>query len=400
MAQLTAKFKFTDLDGKLQEGEISEETYKEASDVSLSVSQLLARKYPTDATKYGSILSQALSSKGLVLKPNAELGLYPTRMSEVFNGVKTFAGAITSPDGDGNTTPAGRLFFPEVILQTIASALRENKGDFFAGYESLLSGTDAVNAPEFKRAIIDETAPEDSESMSTAQLAEPPAMVSITAANRTTPIPSKAIGLVISDQAIQTAAFDLVNLVMSRQAYGERVRMVNNNLSDVLNGNSDLGMSALSVAYVDTLDAAIVTDGAITQKAWVHYLRDNYEKMTITNIICTIDTALAIENRTNKPIYSGDDPRSPRIDTLFSIDNLGLTPPRVFLVDSSVVPDDRIVGLDNNWALRRVVNVSASYEAIESFLMRRAKAFRVDHGESLYRLYDDAFSLIDLATTP
>ena len=393
---LSTKFKFTDLNGQLQEGEITVTDYAAAAADSLSLTQYLNRKYPTDSAKHGGILQQAMASNGLLIRSDDGLGMQSTKLSEVFNGTRIQAGAITAPDGTANTTPAGRIFFPEVILQTIAAALLENKGDFFQGYESLIGGTETVNAPEFKRARIDVTAPEGSESMSTAQLAEPPVMVSITAADTTTAIPAKAIGLMVSDQALASTSFDLVNVVMGRQAYGERVRMVTAQLSDVINGNADLGMSALPTFQSSTLDSTAVSAVTFSQKAWVHYLRDNYEKMTVTNIICTIDTALALENRVNKPTNQNEDPRSSRIDTLFNIDNLGLTPPRVFLVDSSVVAEEMVVGLDSAWALRRYINVSANYEAIESFVLRRAKGFRVDHGEVLTRLFDDAFTVMDI----
>ena len=390
------KFKFTDIDGKLQEGEIGVESYAKAAAKGLSLSQLMAQDFPTDESKHGPILAQALSSIGLNIRPDPITGIPSTKLSDALS---MNLSAITAPDGSGNSTPAGRLFFPEVILQTLAAALTENKGDFFAGYESLLSGSENVNAPEFKRVRIDNTAPEASEAMATAQLAEPAVMVKVTAADTTTPIPTKGIGLLVSDQALQHTSFDLVNTIMSAQARGERIRMVEAQLADVFNGNSDLGMSALPVFNADTLDSTIAADGTLTQKAWIHYLRDNYQRMTVTNIVCTIDTALAIENRANKPTNQNDNPNSTRIDSLFNIDNLGLTPPRVFLVGSSVVPENRLYGLDNSAALRRYVNVSASYEAIEQFVIRRGTAFRVDHGEALTRLYDDAFTSMDLLDT-
>ena len=393
---MKTNFKFRDQSGVQHEASVAVTDYAEAADNGLSLSQFMSRKFPTDELKYGSVLSQALASNGLYMKSNPKLGIRASSMKDVLNGVKISAGAITSPDGTGNTTPAGRLFFPEVILQTIAANLEEDKGDFFQGYENLLSGTETVNAPEFKRAKIDVTAPEASEAQSVAQLAEPASMVSITAADHTTPIPSKGIGIMISDQAIATTSFDLVNTVMARQAKGEKLRMVTSSLSDCFNGNSDLGLAALTTFNAATLDATIVAAGVLTQKAWIHYLRDNYQTINLTNLVCTIDTALKIEARTGRPVITNDDPNSPRIDSLFSIDNLGIRPPRVFLVPASVVPENRIVGLDNEYALRRYINVSATYSAVEEFLLRRAKALRVDFGQTTTRLYDQAFSVVDL----
>ena len=396
---METKFKFRDANnkGNLTEGSVSVTDYAKAANEGLSLSQFMAKKFPTDEAQYGSVLSQALTSNNLHLTAIPGMGIQASKMSEMFNGgLNVQAGAITSPDGTANNTPAGRIFFPEVILQTIAANLSADKTDFFEGYQSLIGGTELVNAPEFKRARIDVTAPEDSESMSTAQLAEPAAMVSITAADSTTPIPSKGIGLIISDQAMKNTSIDLVNTVMARQAYGERVRMVEAQLSDVFNGNSDLGMSALSSITAQSLDALVTAAGTISQKAWIHYLRDNYQTIGINKIVMDIDTALAIEGRTGKPVVTGDDPNSPRIDSLFSVDNLGIKAPSVFLVDSSVVGANTMVGLDTQWALRRYVNVSASYEAIEAFAMRRATAFRVDYGEALSRLYDEAFKKMTL----
>lgn len=392
---MKTKFTFRDQAGKNQEGEVAVTDYAEASAAGLSLTQHLNRKFPTDESQYGSILTQALTSNNLILKSDPKLGLQSSSMKEMFNA-NISMGAIVAPDGSGNNTPAGRIFAPEVILQTIAANLSEDKSDFFQGYESLLSGTENVNANEFKRAKIDVTAPEGSQSQSTAQLAEPSSMVSITSADSTTPIPSKSIGLMVANQALASTSIDLVNIIMERQAYGERVRMVEGSLADCFNGNTDLGLTPLTSVKANTLDTAIATVGQMTQKAWIHYLRQNYQTMNLSRLVMTIDTALAIEARTGKPTNQSDDPNSPRIDSLFSIDNLGITPPSVFLVDAAVVPENTIVGLDPRYALRRYNNVSASFEATEAFILRQAQAFRVDYATTTTRLFDDAFSTLDL----
>ena len=54
------------------------------------------------------------------------------------------------------------------------------------------------------------------------------------------------------------------------------------------------------------------------------------------------------------------------------------------------------VGLDPRYAIQRFVNVSASYDAIETYVMRRATSFRVDYGEMASRLYDEAWSVLSL----
>jgi hypothetical protein len=79
-----------------------------------------------------------------------------------------------------------------------------------------------------------------------------------------------------------------------------------------------------------------------------------------------------------------------------TVDNLSINAPPVLIVDDGVIPADTIVGLDSRYAIRRVINAQASYSAIEQYLMRRASAFRIDYGEFSHRLFDDAFSVMEL----
>jgi hypothetical protein len=70
--------------------------------------------------------------------------------------------------------------------------------------------------------------------------------------------------------------------------------------------------------------------------------------------------------------------------------------PRVLLLDTSFIGANTIVGLDSRYAIRRTVNVSAAYEAIEQWVMRRATAFRVDYGELAKKLYPEAWKKMTL----
>ena len=73
------------------------------------------------------------------------------------------------------------------------------------------------------------------------------------------------------------------------------------------------------------------------------------------------------------------------------MDNLGLTAPKILLVDTALIGANTIVGLDSRYAIRRIVNVNAAYSAIENYVMRRATSFRVDYGEISHKLMADAW---------
>ena len=393
----TEKFSFVDASGSQQEVGLDVTIYREAADAGLSLSQHLEQKYPSHPDR-GSTFGQMMQSCGMYIANDMETGITAPSMKQVFDGkAKIMAGALVRNDGSQRNTVSGRMLFPGVILELVAANLTENKDDFLAGYEKMIAIDTSVSSPRVDQPTIDVTAPEGSRSQAIAQLAEPAVMVSITLAEKSFAIPTKSIGLMVSDQALQATTLDLVGIAMSAQARGERIFMVEEQLGAMMNGDVDWGEAALSSITADSLDSVGITlAGEMTQKAWIHYLRDDYRKMTIDWLMMDIDTALAIENRTGKPTVNTDDPNSPRIDTTFSIENLSLPVPRILLMDTAFIGANTVVGIDSRYAIRRVKNVSASYEAIEQWVMRRATAFRVDYGEMSKKLYTDAWKKMTL----
>jgi len=373
--------------------------YRAAADQGLSLSQYLNRKVSDIDASRGTAFEQMMASANLFVRSDATSGIMPPTMKEVLDGsVDLNVGTIIRPDGTGNSTPSGRLLYPEVVLQLIESELQEDRSDFVNGYNAMVAQTQTVTSPKIEQPVIDTSAPKDPEmaNQPISQLAEPPAIVTITVSDTTRRIPTKAVGIQISDEALQATTLDLVGIAMTHQAREERIRMIEGDIGNMVNGDVDLGENALSSVTAQSFDAAVTSAGEISQKAWIKYLRQDYQKRTLTHLLCDIDTALAIESRTGKPTMFTDDPNSPRIDTLFSIENLGLTAPRVLLLDTGLIGANTVVGLDSSYAIRRVINVSASYSAIEQYVMRRATGFRVDYGEMSHKLFADAWSKMTL----
>lgn len=392
------KFNVVTRDGQQTDLDIDVTAYREAGERGLSLSQLLEQKYPSDPAR-GSTFEQCMQSANLLLRNDPKTGLRASTMKEVLDGgVQVNMGAITRNDGADRNSVAGRMLFPEVIMQIIESELSESEEVFLGGYNRMIATTAFVTSPRVDQPIIDVTAPRGDEyrSQPIAQLAEPAALISITVGSKAFNIPTKSIGLTISDQALQATTLDLVGIAVTQQARQERIRMVLEQLSAMISGDTDFNETALSSIAQTSLDTSAAT-GTMTQKAWIHYLWDNYKKMNITNIICDLDTAMKIENRTGKPVITGDNPNSPRIDTLFTLENLGIPTPHILPVDTTVSGADTIIGLDRRFAIRRVVNVSAAYSAIEAYVMRRATSFRTDYGEMAQKLMTDAWSVMTIA---
>ena len=398
MSDLETVFKLKDENGNAVEVPFHAKEYVEAGDAGLTLTQYLTQKYGsnTNEQKYGSVIGQFMASAGMFLGEDHATGIKPPTMKDVISdGVQI--SAITRNDGSNNNTPSGRLLFPEIIMRTIESELSESQDDFLNGWESMIAQTASIAGQKFEQPIINVTAPEAQASNPISQLAEPDALVSITVSETSHTITTKSIGLMISDQAQQATTLDLVSIILSAQARGERVRNVEEHINGIVAGDADRGMTALPTFQADTLDGGITTAGSLSHNAWLKYLRANYRKMSINRIICDLDTALAIEARSGKPtrdtvIY----PEGSNFPTNMTVDNLSITAPQVLIVDDGVVGANTIVGLDSRYAIRRVINANAPYSAIEQYLMRRATGFRVDYGEFSHRLYDDAFSVMTL----
>jgi hypothetical protein len=392
-------YNITNAAGNPVEVPLGLEDYRAASAAGLSLSQYVNRKVDNYDASRGTPFEQMCASAGMFVRRDSKVGIHPPTMKEVLDGsAQMNVGTIVRPDGSGNNTPSGRLLYPEVIMQIMASELTEDKSDFVNGYNSMVAQTQTVTSAKIEQPIIDTTEPEKDEyaSQPISQLAEPPAIVTITVSDTSRRIPTHAVGLTISDEALQATTLDLVGLAMTHQARAERIRVIERNINAMVNGDVDAGETALSSATTTSFDSA-ATGGIITQKAWIKYLRANFRKMSISHIMMDIDTALKLEGRTGKPVVVGDDPTSPRMDALFSIENLGISAPKVLLMDTAVVGADTLVGLDSRYAIRRVINVSATYSAIEQYVMRKAHGLRLDTGELSHKLFTDAWSVMTVA---
>lgn len=386
---------YIDASGKNQAIDLGLDTYKAASDAGQSVPQYLATAFPTDASKYGTAFEQLCEQNGIFVKGNKEFGIRPSTVGEVLNPSKD-AAAITKEG-----VPASRILFPAVILSAIEDKLAVDLKTSVTGLESMIAVDDSISGTKFERPVLNFDRPEAARSAPVGQLALPQSMLTITASDVARNIPSWAIGLEISEQAQRSTTLDLVGLAVARQAAVESNEKAYGYILSFLQGDSDYDMAALSsiagkVVEASDLDSA-ATAGKLTQTAWLKWLTANSHKRTIDLVVTDLDGAMAIENREGKPTVRNDNPNSPRIDTLMSVVNP--TWPanvKVFLTMDPNWPAGTIMGIDTRYGVHRVKSLTAEYSAIEQFVLKRSTALRVDKGELLYRLFDEAFEVLTL----
>lgn len=321
----------------------------------------------------------------------AQMGIGLRPMSDILDG--RFQGASVTEDG----SIAGRLAIQAFLMDSMEDKLRENDYGIVALFNRKAARVDTINNTKFDRPLFNYSRPEAGKARAIAQLAEPASMLSITVSDVSLRIPGTSIGMEISDEAAKSINVDLVAIAMTRQAEEAATDYAESAYLSFLNGDSDIGMTALSGVTAKSLDATISANGVLTQKAWVKWLFSNSRKRKIDTVVTDLDGALAIANRTGRPTVTGDNATSKRIDTLDSVVN-PTWPDQVDVIISQDPnwPSNTFMGFSSRVGYHVVNSSVLAYNAVEQFAIRRSTKVRVDSGTLAYRLYDEAFSTLTL----
>lgn len=404
--------KFLDAKGVLQDVAIEPGLYSEAHNANLSVSQYVNQKYPTDAAKYGTSFDQMLASLNMVVPDpvtQRDLGLRAPTMADVLSGGANFSVAAVNTAGVGSPQGAqSRTLFPAAIIAYMETALVKDYDTDANTFDKLIAQTFAVPTDRFEQPQINMSGtpggPHEARSARRAQLAGPQAMMSFTTSDVTRKIPTYALGMEFSKEALKATTLDLVGMSVRRQLSVERDAWVYENLSDIFNGDNDINTGSLSslgytVATV-TLDPDC-TAKKISQTAWLKWLFRQRKYRKIDWVICDLATYLLIEGRTGRPSLTAIDTLLPRLEAHGTVQNPGIGDVKVFIVDAYAdggpIPANTILGLDSRYAIARVRNTSADVTAAENYALRQAEAFSIQFGEMMYRLHSNAFDTLTIS---
>lgn len=386
-------------DGSMGSIDAGVEIYKAAAAAGMDLRQYMRTQAANCDFNIGDPIDQMMTNAGLMdSDPRAQLKMPALTMAQLaamdLSGTKLASEmGFRRPDGTDNSLGA-RLLYPQMILETlVADARIDDGGDIIPVWESLIALTRNLNGQRADQPIIDTRGPDESRSGRIVQLAEPETMVSISVGEKSYRVPTYSIGLMISDEAMAATTIDLVRIVMQKQARGERIARAMSQLRSMVLGDEDLGMSALPVTKISEFDDSITANNTITKRAYIKWLHSVRKSASITRVLTDIDTALDVDEGL-APTHTGID--NSKIITPWGGTNLAIPQPTVVPLDTDVFGAGLMVGIDPTAAIQRFVNVSAAYDAIETYVMRKATGFRVDFGEMSVRLYDDAWSVVSL----
>lgn len=228
---------YIDEHGKNQAMHVGLDTVRDAAEAGVSLKQHVNALYPTNGEKYGSAYEQALEQCEIFPRGNKAAGIRPSRFADVLNPGKSAEGPITR---DG--VPASRILFPAVILDVIEDKLQVNRNTTPNAFASMVAVEDSIQGNRWERPVLNFSKPEGAVSKPVSQLSLPEVMLSVTASDKAMSIPSWALGMEISEQALAITTIDLVGLALARQAAVERNTRANGYILSLLNGDSDISM--------------------------------------------------------------------------------------------------------------------------------------------------------------
>lgn len=390
---------YIDKNGALQQVPIDEKIYAAAKAEKLSIPAYLNRQYPDADQKAGTAAEQIFKSEGLVVVDGRNpLGLRSASVADILDGRSALQAGPTNVKDQGSPFgAASRILFPAAVIAAVESAVNKDRVTDGVVFDQMIANTVSVDGENFEQPVINYQGlggPESAKAQRVAQLAEAPALLKITTADRPRRLPSHAIGMEISEQALRATTLDLVVMTMTRFLQVERDERVYRYIADLFGGNGDLISGAVSAVTTTSLDSA-ATGGVVTHKAWLKFLARNRKYRRITHVIGDIDTYMKVEGRTGRPGTSNYDPTLARIDPQAVAMNQGFgNDVKWFIVDAAAdggpVPTNTVYALDSTQAVARVVNTAAAYQASQEFVLRRSTVMRMDWAEDVYRMWGDS----------
>lgn len=392
------EYKFIYTDGKgNHEATVNLGMYREEGGFVAAVN----KQYPV-AAGVPSASDQLFAQCGLYRKNDPLHGVKSTKISAIIEGMDgTMLNAAGTAPGNSGIL---RLVSPAAILSGIQNDIYEDRSGVLGQFRKLVGVFQSVSGNRYERPIFNYDLARAGRAKPIAQLSEPTAVGLLTAAEASGTIPVYSYGLEVSDQAVQYFSFAEVQKCLGIMATWDIAERADNLLISMINGDPDVGMAALStvtgaVEKANSFDSSISTAGTLTQKAWMLWIASHSKRAPITALVCDINAALAIQNRTGRPVVTGDNGTSKRIDTTEMVTNeLWPSELPIYIVTDPNWPANTILGINQPNAIAMFESSSANYSSVEQFVTRRSTKFRVDFGFTAQRFYDRAFHVLSLTT--
>ena len=356
----------------------------------------LNSRHPT-AAGMPTASEQLYAQCGLFRVNDTNAGIRSAKARDILEGMGGVAlDAATAPGNVG----ISRFVAPAALLDAVMNDMYEDRSGVLGQFKQLVAFVQSVQGNRYERPVFNYDPARNSRAKPIVQLAEPTNIGLLTVGEQSGTIPIFSSGLTVSDQATDYFGFSEIQKCMSLMVQNDMADRADGWLITMLNGDADHGMAALAGTQVEkanTIDTAISTAGTLTQKAWIKWIAKYSKRSPITHILCDIDSALAIQNRTGRATVMSDNNTSKRIDTTeVTMNDMWPSELPVYIVTDPNWPANCILGISKPSAIVMYESVSANYNSVEQFVTRRSTTFRADFGAVATRFMDRAFHRLDL----
>jgi len=389
---ITSKAAIIDHLGHTQQISLGKEIYHKAAQSGVQVRDYINSTFKTDASKFGSAFDQLAAQANVFFSNDFGNGIRKTTLGQMLDDRQAAGGVVREG------YPLSRLIFPAVVLAAVEDRLRTRSPGDLADFDSMIAIKDTINTDKFTRTIFNyDGVVSGRRKQPISQLTKPTMMGVLTTSDVARKINTYSLGFTMSNEAIRDTTIDLFALSLTRLKETEELENMDVYINKILTGDVDLGQGTLAAqtSTAASFDPASTSAANFTHKAYMRWLRKNNRKCNIDWIICDLDAKMVLDNRLGRPtVLTAEDISGFRLNQVNTVSNVNIVQPRVFVTEPGVLPANTVIGLDSRYALHKVTNLAANYEATEELLMQNGKQFRMDSGEIIYRLYDDAFSVL------
>lgn len=410
---MKVEFKYRNTSGNISTGYMSLEDYRLAGETRMKPAAVVNARHSDADMTYGSAFEQGTKYLGIFPKGDTRYGILPTTLKDILDGSCTTklsgfqlaGGTIVSPKSPiGGDTPSSRLFFPSIIMQIIEDELRADYGAEEAAWSRMFAINQSIQSEVWTQPVISYSGPGSQDMKPIGQNQMPANMVSITASETSRALGQIAIGLQVSQQALRDTTLDLVGIIVKEQTMGQRMRHLWRDISRVATGNPDANQEALTPVSFKTAFDATAAANTVTHDGYVKMLWNPERTYAWNALIGPLGSYMAIERRTGRPLaydpktsgYNSGNPGTYGINPGEpQLINFAMSNPMMMLIPDGILAANQVLALDTRFALARVTNVSANYQALEEQVLQRSLFWRWDLSEHVYRFREEAIQLVD-----
>jgi hypothetical protein len=372
--------------------------YKQSIDAGMTFWQYLEMIQPSKPTDQLTAFERQLQLNGVIVKSRPDLGLYSSPGEYFFQSER----------------PGSAILFP-VLLQKTA-LWTKLKG--FVDINRIVATTRTISGTTAYTALsIDDSAISNSNGTGTAsahgrrfrvdQRGNFPS-VSIGWSEKTNAVTKHGVQLNWTYEFVRRASIELMQTVVARIMLQDQLELFNEAVSVIINGDGTANPACTVKTFKLTAAGATANQifdsgaaaGKMTYEGWLKFI-GNTRPYTFDAIFGNLDTLVKFVTMTRPTM----DPAE-IITNLLEAKNQGTakleTPlfPNVTLFLADGMPADKLLGVDTQFALERVIELGSDLKEVERVIQNQTEAMVISISDNISKIFNDAAQLLDFSGAP